>query len=871
MTHRTSANAVPFPARHVLSRPRLLRRLNRNAALVVLRGSGGSGKTTLLAEWARRQPGALVWLDLDGALAAPKPFWHAVLRGVRDAAIFDDELALHAAAESLEADHGRVPLIQAALRTLDQPIVFALDGAEALDPAAARELIAVLEVVPQLAVGVATRGRGVFESPALRLAVDTVIIDGAELEFTAAETAAVLGAAGLPDDDETVQLVRAASGGHPRSTRAALGAPSWPERPDAEELARHLLATADWTDIRVLELADEHGPLLELALRASVVRELPLGLAEALVGPADRPGQAGAADILNSAESLGLGEWTAIASGRVFRFTPLVRGILSRELRMRGADAAEQAGRVAIDWLLDNNEAEAAFLLAAGTGEYELANEAGAQCFLSLLSSRSEEVRVVLAPLPVHVLRGQPILAMLLAVTFNQVARLRPRALECFAIAIDAAQTARPTLGPTEVIALDAMVSVALRVTAQSGGAARAAARAVAGFAALDDEGREQLGQLNTDVMVHAGLSLLYGGEPDAALAAFQRCRQPLDSARSLHGLAAQAGTHALIGEMAEAAAVVAEGRARQWPGGWDGGYIASFFELAQVLLAIEALDLGAAQAHIAAVDENISTLEHWAFFAAAQARLDLLSGAAVAGVNRLQLARHRRRGRADLDARGRTELDIAASTLQLAAGNIRAAVAALPTAKRPGAPLLVARARLELVRDAPDAALTLLAEAGRMPLTQRLRAEATALDCAVLLRLGRPAEASHALESLAATLEGLGLTTPLALLPVEDLRDLRALADAGGSAAVIRALGRPVPPVLRRIPVLSLSERERVVLRELVGTSSIPAIAETLFVSVNTVKSQLRSLYRKLGVSSREEALVVAATLRLLDGPDAG
>ncbi|AMB60146.1 hypothetical protein AWU67_16200 [Microterricola viridarii] len=875
----------------MLSRARLLRKLSRPAALVVIRGSSGCGKTTLLAEWARQQSGALLWLDLGEALSAPLPFWRAVLQGVRDAGTPARGTALPAALESLDA-HARVPLIQAGLRGLDHPVVLALDGAESLTPQTVRELLAVLAVVPTLTVGVATRERGQFESPEVRLAVDSIVVDGAELEFTAAETAAVLSAAGLPDDAETVRLVRQASAGHPRATRAVLSAPSWPDRPSAEELAGHVLAAAGWTDTRMLELAQADGALFAFALQASVVDELPLGLAEkfaeksaeksaenvaegipepigtATAGTPEVPQHPDATALLGRAERLGLGGWSGDASARVFHFTPLVRGILRRELGKQGD--ADEACRTAIGWLLENGSAESAFLLAALNVELELASLAGAQCFLSLVSSRADEVRVVLSPIPVQTMRSYPVLAMLLAISLNQIARLRPRALEYFAIMLSGANAVRPMLAPTEVIALDAMVSVALRVTAQSGRAARAAASAVAGFAALDEEGREKLGHLGADVMVHAGLSLLYGGEPDAALAAFQRCRQPVDSAAGLHAMSVQAGTHALMGEMSEAAAIVAEGRTRQWPRGWSGSYVGSFYQLAQALLAIEALEFGAAQAHISVVDGNMATLEHWAFFAEAQARLDLYSGAPIAGINRLQLTRHRRRGRTDIDARGSAELDIAVSTLYLAAGNVQAAEASLPSMKRPGMAVLVARARLELVRDAPEAALALIAEAGRLPATLRLQAELAALRSAVRLRLGRPEEARSALESLAATLDGSGLVTPLALLPVEDLRDLRALAATGGSELAVKVLGQSVPAVLRRIRTISLSERERVVLRELMATGSVPAIAERLFVSTNTVKSQLRSLYRKLGVGSRDEVLVVAAAQRLLDGPAA-
>jgi DNA-binding CsgD family transcriptional regulator len=55
---------------------------------------------------------------------------------------------------------------------------------------------------------------------------------------------------------------------------------------------------------------------------------------------------------------------------------------------------------------------------------------------------------------------------------------------------------------------------------------------------------------------------------------------------------------------------------------------------------------------------------------------------------------------------------------------------------------------------------------------------------------------------------------------------------------------------------VLSLREQE--VLRELAQGLNNRAIAERLYVSQDTVKSHLRSVYRKLGVSSRAEAVAL-------------
>ena len=60
--------------------------------------------------------------------------------------------------------------------------------------------------------------------------------------------------------------------------------------------------------------------------------------------------------------------------------------------------------------------------------------------------------------------------------------------------------------------------------------------------------------------------------------------------------------------------------------------------------------------------------------------------------------------------------------------------------------------------------------------------------------------------------------------------------------------------------PIESLTDRELAVLQLLPSMMSNEEIATELFVSVNTVKVHLKSLYRKLGVSSRREAVMAGA-----------
>lgn len=56
-----------------------------------------------------------------------------------------------------------------------------------------------------------------------------------------------------------------------------------------------------------------------------------------------------------------------------------------------------------------------------------------------------------------------------------------------------------------------------------------------------------------------------------------------------------------------------------------------------------------------------------------------------------------------------------------------------------------------------------------------------------------------------------------------------------------------------------ALTQRERVVMSELGEDITLEDIAARLWVTRNTVKTQLRSAYRKIGVSTRAEAVAWA------------
>ena len=64
---------------------------------------------------------------------------------------------------------------------------------------------------------------------------------------------------------------------------------------------------------------------------------------------------------------------------------------------------------------------------------------------------------------------------------------------------------------------------------------------------------------------------------------------------------------------------------------------------------------------------------------------------------------------------------------------------------------------------------------------------------------------------------------------------------------------------------LISLTKSERALIEALERTASRREIAETRYVSLNTIKTQMRALYQKLGTTSRDDTLARVRELGLL------
>ena len=156
-----------------------------------------------------------------------------------------------------------------------------------------------------------------------------------------------------------------------------------------------------------------------------------------------------------------------------------------------------------------------------------------------------------------------------------------------------------------------------------------------------------------------------------------------------------------------------------------------------------------------------------------------------------------------------------------------------------------------------------------------RVRSQVTAL-CLTALAQYAASDSSQAAQSLSQALE-IGQSKGFRRLFLDEGPRLGTLLQALAPTVTQRRLSLYVSTLLHSFnPVLTtgqdaaplvepLSQQELRVLRLLAAGLSNREIAQELVVSINTVKTHLKSIYSKLNVNSRDEAREVAQELNLL------
>jgi LuxR family maltose regulon positive regulatory protein len=176
-------------------------------------------------------------------------------------------------------------------------------------------------------------------------------------------------------------------------------------------------------------------------------------------------------------------------------------------------------------------------------------------------------------------------------------------------------------------------------------------------------------------------------------------------------------------------------------------------------------------------------------------------------------------------------------------------------------AEVLVMRARqqFQLGRTTPAARqlAAVLQDRSPPPLVAWTVVDAWALACRLALRSGNRGQALRAVRRAVAVASTFDVIRPLAQVDevVELIREINWPPALSAFTARVLDTGRTLPAARR----VALTESERAVLAMLSTQRSIGEIADVLTVSRNTVKTHVRTIYGKLGVHTRREALTAA------------
>lgn len=177
--------------------------------------------------------------------------------------------------------------------------------------------------------------------------------------------------------------------------------------------------------------------------------------------------------------------------------------------------------------------------------------------------------------------------------------------------------------------------------------------------------------------------------------------------------------------------------------------------------------------------------------------------------------------------------------------------------------------ARFHLATGRPDRASAEISRSGFTP-RGRPSVERLLLQTRVFLQAGNRRAAEHALQRAVNLARGDGFVRVFLDEP-KQIIDLLASVSAGGADGfvqdIIDRVSAAHPPLASAHPFIlePLTERERELLGYLPCHLSQSEIASRMFISANTVKTHMKGLYRKLGASSRSEAVDIARDCGLL------
>jgi LuxR family maltose regulon positive regulatory protein len=869
-------------------RPRITKLIaegTRRCPLTLVTGPPGAGKTMALALWAAAEPGTVAWVGLDEFDNRPGVFWSYVVAALRRSGVAVPK-TLRAAEREQVGDEGFLLRLAAALAAQDPPVTLVLDDLHLLtEPRVLQGLDFVLRNVgPSLRLAASSRMDPLLPLHRYRLAGELTEIRASDLAFSTSEAGLLLAQHGLTLSADLLESLTRRTEGWAAGLR--LAAISLGAHPDPGQFVKELIAEdRALTGYLVDEVLNVLSPeVREVLLSTSILDHVSADAAVELTG---NERAAGIMTALVRANAF----IQPLGSGR-YRYHTLFGEVLRLKLRREHPDRLVALHQRAARWCQRNGLLTGAVRHAAQAGDWPLAaglvidglaigqviEPRGDHCLAEEFASMPPG-QAWTGPQP-HLVEA----AMALSASRHQSSASALNAADGILERLPADQEAASRLAAAVIRLIASLRTGDLKAAgAAAAHAELLVSRVPGGKLGRDIRGRVRSGRaavelwsghLDEAARVLGAVSVLEVARvPEigsAAEAASGGEDQRADCAGLLALVEALRGRLRRAAELAGQAILVAD--EHRLPG-WNPNP-AALMALAWVHL--ERNDLREARSCLKQADAGLA------------ASPDKLIGAvAYLAAASVALAEGRAPAAAQIIGRARSgwpvpvwldqQLSLVESRACGAAGDIKAALAA---AERVGrgtsleAAVTLAHA-WATAGDGDNARLALApALAAGSGAADRVRVQAWLVDAQLSYASGDRARGRRSFASALRLAEPEQLRLPFAaehgwIGPA--LQRDPELAAAHRSLLVPAVLHEQLPAPARapdQAPILvvePLTEREREVLRHVSGMLNTAEVASEMYISVNTVKTHLRSIYRKLAAAHRAEAVRRARQLQLI------
>lgn len=880
---------VPALPAWTVPRPRITKRVAQGtrAAVTLITGPPGAGKTVATASWAAGYGGGPVaWVTLDEFDDSPEVFWCYVVAALRQAGVAVPGAVTTSLARREAGGRAFLLRIVSALAGRHPPVTLVLDELHcATDPALVAGLAYVLRSAqPGLRIVGASRADPPLPLQRYRLTGDLTEIRADELAFTVPEAGQLMSRHGITLSASSLAHLTESSEGWAAGLRMA--AMSIAGHPDPEQFVRNLIAEDRAITGYLMEEVLDTRPadVRELLLRTSILDQVNADIAATLMDGDQVPAVLDTMARANAFVQPVGQDW--------YRYHALFRAVLQLRLQRERPQIVADLHRRAAAWYQREG------MLADALGH---ATKAGDGQLTARIMIDKLGIGQLIGPghgeLPPAGFKvateGAASPQSLLAAAAVALSEARDQAAEASLAAAGRMLGKLPE--DSEIAARFAAAAIRFGLACRRGDLGAADASAATAEKLLEDNleltpGGQ--GEMVAWVLAGRGVTELWSGHLNEAAGLFIRAagllgdvepppdsRQPGDSAR-FRQLAACRGYRALVDALRGrpgAAVRFADDGNSTFDGGSDG-HRDPTSALALALVHLDRGNLSASRSQLRLAEAVLRVHPHRllsAIGSLATARVSLAEGRAGAALEVIERARHGWSTPSWLDRM----LATAESCAHAACGE---AVAAVDAARRAG-PESSLDARVTLSRawlaagDLREARRTLAPalEASADEAAERVRLEAWLIDAQLSSRSGDLDRGRRSLERALALGEAARLRLPF-LTERTWVQSVLArhhdLAEAHSRFLGPELVARRSVPARRQVldleaPVIvdPLSCRERDVLRHVSEMLDTADIAAEMHISVNTVKSHLKSIFQKLGTPDRRAAVRRARQLNLL------